>query len=40
VSLASLASEVRSISSCRMRRSTSSISVGSESISMRSFEAA
>ena len=36
----SLASEVSSISSCITRRSTSSISVGSESISMRRREAA
>ena len=36
----SLASAARSISSCMMRRSTSSISCGSESISMRSRVAA
>ena len=36
----SLASAWCSISSCMMRRSTSSISVGSESISMRSRDAA
>jgi hypothetical protein len=35
-----LSSATRSISSWRMRRSTTSISVGSESISMRSFDAA
>ena len=35
----SLRSDVSSISSCITRRSTSSISVGSESISMRSREA-
>ncbi len=39
-SLLSLRREVSSISSCMMRRSTSSISVGRESISMRIFEAA
>ena len=36
----SFASAVRSISSCIARRSSSSISVGTESISMRSLEAA
>ena len=36
----SLASATRSISSWRMRRSTTSISVGSESISMRRRDAA
>ena len=36
----SFSSAWRSISSCMMRRSTSSISVGIESISMRSREAA
>ncbi len=38
--LFSLSSDCRSISSCRIRRSTSSISCGSESISIRSRDAA